>query len=145
MPSEVFVHFAFKVDGDGSYTLFEHDDLTVTLIQSGGSTTIAFKGNTASTSSIGLGDIDAEVDWNSILSTISGTELKIYLNESVIPIVGYMPNYSPSVTGDIVVGSVGLDVSNFVIGSGVIAMDEMQENYIYKDIVRNNGDLFFEV
>lgn len=137
------MHFAFKVDGDATYNLMLHDDLNVKAIQASGSTSLEFSNGT-DTVAISIGDVDAELDWVVVLINISGTAVTIYVNDSLTPITGTFPSYLPTGAHNLAIAD-GISVSNFVIGSGVIDISSLEKNYIYDDIVNNEGDLFFEV
>lgn len=142
MPSNPFtIVFAFKVDGDGSYNFFTHDDLDIQINQSSGSTT--FQINTST--SIGVGDIDAELDYVYAIIVVNGTSVKVYINGNLTPLEGFLPTYSSTGENDLIVGSEGLTLSNFRIVGAEIDISSYDTNYLYNDIANNEGDIFFEV
>lgn len=142
LPSSAFtIMFAYKVSGDGTYNVITHEDLTVDLVVAGGATTLELNGLT----SILLGDINNYSGWALLFIVLDGTDVSVYVNDSIVPITDTLAGYSSTGAFNMAVGSTGLSLSNFRIVGVAIDISSYDTNYVFNDIQNNNGNIYFEV
>ena len=122
-----------------STTILSHF-IDVSIIQGAMTTSLVVAGANVDT----LVDLFDDV-WHSVVINVEANgDFDIFIDDSIIPTSGNDALLIGGTNQDLIIGDVDLSLFGVRIGGGNMDMSTFAINYIYKDLIENNGNVFFE-